>query len=139
MNLHRAALAFAGAILGLAAGCGGPDDMPDIATVKGKVTLQGKPLVMAKVIFAPIGGGQSSEGVTSASGEYELRYRTDMPGAKVGKHKVTITTFQAPEFTDQLKPIGGRPELVPPQYSKNSTLEKEVKAGEDNVIDLDLK
>jgi hypothetical protein len=106
--------------------------------VTGKVTLKGKPLVMAKVIFAPVGGGQSSEGVTNTAGEYELRYRTDLPGAKIGKHKITITTFEPPVYDDQLKPIGGRPELVPPQYSKNSTLEKEVKA-EDNVIDLELK
>ena len=121
----------------LVAGCGTTSDMPEVAPVRGKVTLNGKPLIMAKIIFAPVEGGQSSEAVTNANGEYDLVYKRDIMGAKVGKHKVMITTFELPEVTDDGKVLGGKPELVPPQFNSQTTLEKEVKP-EENVIDFTL-
>lgn len=124
----------------LIAGCGGaPDDMPEVAPVRGTVKLDGKPLPMAKVIFSPVEGGQSSEGVTGAGGEYELVYKRDIMGAKVGKHLVVITTYEEPEKADDNKTlIGGRPEQAPPEYNTGGGVEHEVKAGEENVIDFDL-
>lgn len=120
----------------LLTGCGGVD-RPQLATVKGKVTLNGQPVPLAKVYFAPVDGGQSSSGETAVNGEYELYFRYDEPGAQVGKHRVTVSTYQPPEVDDMGKPIGGVPEKIPAQYNTNSTLEKEVKPGE-NIIDLNL-
>ena len=128
--------ALLGAVL-LLAGCGPKSDMPEVAPVRGKITLNGKPLIMAKVIFAPVEGGQSSEAVTNANGEYELVYKRDIMGAKIGKHKVMISTAEPPEVTDDGKVIGGKPELVPAQFNTQTTLEKEVTDGE-NVIDFTL-
>jgi len=126
---------------GLAAigGCGsGPDDMPEVAPVRGKVTLNGKPLTDARVTFAPVDGtGQSSEGRTAASGEYVLTYKRDIMGAKLGKHKVYISTYEEPTTTDDGKTQGGFPEKVPAQYNENTTLEREVVDGE-NVFDFEL-
>jgi hypothetical protein len=93
---------------------------------------------MARVAFSPVGGGQTSNATTGPNGEYELYYKRDIRGAKLGKHKVVISTYEQPEIGDDLKPIGGRPELVPAQFNANTTLEKEVVAGE-NVFDFDLK
>ena len=121
----------------LVSGCGPRSDLPEVAPVKGKVTLDGKPMVLARIYFSPEGGGQSSEAVTNASGEYELVYKRDIMGAKIGKHTVRITTYEAPEVTDDGKVVGGKPELVPSQYNANSTLQKEVVAGE-NVFDFPL-
>ena len=90
----------------LVSGCGPKSDMPEVAPVKGKVTLDGKPMVMARIYFTPEGGGQSSEAVTNASGEYELVYKRDIMGAKIGKHTVRITTYEEPEVTDDGKVVG---------------------------------
>jgi hypothetical protein len=112
-------------VLLMLCGCGGKS-RPQLATVRGKVALKGQPVALAKITFIPVEGGQSSEGETSPSGEYELYFRYDEPGAQVGKHRVTISTFAPPEVDDAGKP-----------YNANTTLEKEVVAGE-NVIDFDL-
>ena len=120
------------------AGCSsGPDDMPELAPVRGRVTLDGQPLVDAQIIFAPVGGGQTSEARTGPNGQYELRYRQDTMGAKLGKHKVYISTYVEPEETDQGKLVGGFPEKVPKRYNENTTLEKDVVDGE-NAFDFEL-
>ena len=122
------------------AGCwtGGPDDMPDIAPVKGTLTLDGQPVGMAHIVFSPVDGGQSSETYSDQSGNYVLTYKRDIMGAKIGKHKVVVTTYEEPETTDDLKKIGGTPERFPEKYNKNTTLQHDVAAGE-NVIDLKLE
>jgi len=121
------------------AGCwgGGPDDMPDIAPVTGTLTLDGQPLGMAHIIFTPIDGGQTSEAYSDPTGQYALVYKRDIMGAKIGKHKVVVTTFEEPESTDDGKTIGGVPERVPAKYNANTTLQFDVNSGE-NVIDLQL-
>lgn len=120
-------------------GCGGaPDDMPEVAPVRGTVTLDGKPLALARITFSPADGGQSSDAVTDTQGAYQLSYKRDVKGAKVGTHRVMISTFEHPETTDDGRIVGGRPELVPGEYNTGGGVEKEVKAGEDNVIDFAL-
>ena len=122
----------------LLSGCGSGSGRPQLATVRGKVYLKGQPIEKAKIMFLPVGGGQSSEGESNPSGEYELFFRAGEPGAQIGKHKVTISTFIPPEVDDLGTKTGGRAEVFPSQYNSNTTLEKEVVAGE-NVIDFDLK
>ena len=123
-------------LLSIFIGCGGVE-RPELATVKGRVTLKGQPVPLAKVIFIPNGGGQSSSGETGPNGDYELFFRYEEPGAELGKHKISISTFEPQEVMDDGKRQGGRAEMVPKQYNAETTLEREVVAGE-NVIDLDL-
>ena len=59
----------------------------------------------------------------------------DTPGAKVGKHTVSISTHRIEYEGDEEKEI---PEKVPAEYNTESTLQKDVKAGP-NTIDFDLK
>jgi len=83
-------------LLVLFIGCGGVE-RPELATVKGRVTLKGQPVPLAKVIFIPNAGGQSSSGETGPNGDYELFFRYEEPGAELGKHKISVSTFEPPE------------------------------------------
>jgi hypothetical protein len=129
---------FAAATLAVAcAGCGPESDMPETAPVRGVVTLDGQPVSMARIYFSPQDGGQTSEGLTDPDGRYELRYKRDVMGARLGQHKVVITTYEEPTREDDLTVSGGVPERIPAKYNQQTTLEKEVVAGE-NVIDFSL-
>jgi hypothetical protein len=116
-------------LLGIAIlpGCG-KGDRPPLGTVHGRITLDGKPLSGARIGFVPKEAGRESSGITDAEGNYELKYLRDAMGAKVGGHKVSISTAHDRARTT---------ETVPAKYNVNSTLEKQVAAG-DNVIDFEL-
>lgn len=120
------------------AGCGGGavDDQPDLGQVKGTVTMNGSPLADVEVVFHPEKGRPSS-GKTDSSGNYELSYVGDEKGAKIGSHKVRITTPQeeAPEEGEATKKTE---EKIPAEYNTKTTLTADVKAG-DNVFDFELK
>jgi len=116
-------------------GCG--TGGPALGQVEGTVTLDGVPLPGARVIFTPVDGGRSSMAVTDGSGHYELEFAAGKKGAVVGKHKVTISTFEAGEKDDSGQLVGFVPERVPAKYNTNSTLEVEVKRGH-QVIDFPL-
>lgn len=80
-------------LLGLAvcAGCGSGG--PPLGKVSGAVTLDGKPLAGAGVIFNPT-SNQTNEGPaygqTDASGKYTLQYGSKRKGALPGPKDVTI-------------------------------------------------
>ena len=119
----------------LVAGCsGGPDDQPELGTVHGKVTLDGKPLSEASVTFQPE-NGRPSTAVTDAEGNYELTY-INQQGAAVGKHTVRISKSEVKR--DGQGEIISAKERLPAQYNKHSSLTKQVNAGK-NSIDLPLK
>ena len=110
------------AVLGvlLLAGCS-RGDRPSLGLVSGTVTLDGKPLAGARVIFEPVEGGRASTASTDNEGRYELIYiRTDK-GAKVGPHNVRIFAGNSEQ---------GRAEVVPARYNLQTTLRVEVKPGE---------
>jgi hypothetical protein len=127
------------AVLLLVFGCGGPSDQPELGTVTGKVTLNGQAVEDALVEFIPKDGGRPSTGQTDTEGNYELSYSASEMGAKVGTHSVRVSTLVAQELDDSGKPVEGtgRAEEIPESYNVKSTLEKEVKAG-DNEINLEL-
>lgn len=110
--------------LPLLAGCGG--DRPSLGAVYGRVTLDGHPLAGACVMFEPITPSRSSIGWTNAEGRYELIYIRDEKGARVGTHKVRITAA---------KPGAAAVELLPPRYHAQTTLQEDVRRG-NNVIDF---
>jgi len=111
----------------LAAGCSRPEP-PALGDVEGLVTLDGRPLPAALVLFTPAGRGRTAQGVTDALGRYRLRYLRDIPGANVDVHTVRISTATEEH--------GGR-ELLPPRYHADSQLTATVKAGR-NTIDFAL-
>lgn len=115
-------------------GCSG-SDLPNLAKVSGVVKLDDKPHANAHVMFTPA-QGRPSEGVTDASGKYELSYLPGVKGAQLGEHKVSITTqYQAPENPGSEPPFK---EPIPTKYNEQSTLSKTVEAGA-NQFDFDLK
>jgi len=100
------------------AGCS-QGDRPELAEATGTITLDGKPLAGATVLFRPSEGGRPSRGFTDDSGRYELTYIRDIKGAQLGSHQVIITTAteQQPE------------ERLPGRYNQATTLTAEVQAG----------
>jgi hypothetical protein len=102
------------------AGCNGQG----IAPVSGRITLDGRPLANAVVLFEPNDDrhnpGMGSTGETDAYGRYELRQiQPDRAGALVGRHRVTIrTAVHGKEHNGQ--------ELIPRMYNIDSKLECDV-------------
>ncbi len=102
-------------------------DRPKLGEVTGTVTLDAQPLADAAVVFSPVTGGRQSMGITDSDGRFELTYIRDIRGAKLGRHKVSITTAseESPE------------EMLPVRYNAETTLTAEVKPG-DNICDFPL-
>lgn len=151
---------LSGAVMCLALmGCG--PSGPDLGTVKGKVTMFGRPLPNALVTFEPTDGGPVATGPTDEEGNYEL-FSAGRKGAKVGPHRIVITTIQPPQEADNsqealarssddpaymAQALGGPAqykkaeefkEKIPAKYNTNTELKEEVKSGS-NEFNFDLK
>jgi hypothetical protein len=100
---------------------------PQIAPVRGRVTLDGQPLPDTSVVFKATGMSPSG-GRTDGNGNYELIYKRGVKGAPIGMNQVTI-------LEDTQKTRG--PQRVPARYNQESELQREVQPG-DNVIDFEL-
>ena len=113
-------------LLGLAclvvalAGCGGGlERIP----VSGTVTLDGKPVEGAAVVFAPAAGGPAASGTTDAQGKFQLT-TVNEPGAVPGEHVVTITKQTMHGITEDGMPGPGGIRIewhVPQRYSNAKT------------------
>lgn len=113
------------------AGCGGGG--PKLATVTGKVTLDGQPAQRLLVAFEPA-EGRPSQGKTDTQGMYELFYTFDKKGAAVGKHTVRIVGASEDEEGNEIE----NPVRIPPKYNEQSELTADVESGS-NEIDFDLQ
>jgi hypothetical protein len=100
-------------------GCSG-SKQPPLGSVEGCVTLDGKPLAAAAVLFTPAGPGRTSIGITDSAGRYSLNYLRDIKGADLGRHTVRITTA-----TDD----NGGKERLPRRYHAKSQLTASVEPG----------
>ena len=144
-------------------GCSGSGTEVQLENVSGVVTMDGKPLADAVVVFVPEKGNPSTA-QTDAEGKYQLAHRGNAMGAIPGKHKVLITQGQPPapeidpdadmseidpETEAGLEDVGneessnpnansGKKNPIPAKYNTNTTLTAEVKAGE-NTIDFKLE
>jgi len=113
------------------AGCG--VSPPALVPVKGKLTLNGRPLKGATVVFTPDrakgGRGPQSFAVTTDDGTFTLGTK-DGPGAAAGWHLVTV----APPAND--------PDLLTLMEKyldpERAGLHREVKSTGDNAIELPL-
>ena len=109
-------------------GCSGR--YSDIADVRGVVTLDGKPLESAVVLFQPA-QGRPSVGQTNADGRYRLLYTPRDLGVRIGPCSVRISTTG-----DDDGKIGAN-ERVPRRYFEQGALAAEVVPGS-NVVDFHL-
>jgi hypothetical protein len=110
------------------AGCGEtkPDPDPSVV-VSGIVTMDGKPLDRAMVMFIPMEGakqGNGGSGLTDSSGKYELSSQVaekTVVGTPPGKYKVVISKMIKPDGTvaDASEPpmMSAARESIPLQYS----------------------
>ena len=135
----RLLLGFA-LVLGLGCGSG------KFAPVSGTVTMNGKPLAGALVIFSPIAkegsidAGPGSSGKTNDKGEYTLTSDTGRTGALVGKHRVSVSLMNpgTGESDDRRRP-GQLVNQVPVRYNGKTELTYEVPAGGTGKADFTLK
>jgi uncharacterized protein (TIGR03067 family) len=83
-----------------------------LVPVEGRVTLDGKPLANATVVFVPVDkGGQRATGTTDQDGKYKLTTLGKKAGVRPGRYKVVIS-----------KKEGGKV-VVPDKYgSEKATL-----------------
>jgi hypothetical protein len=125
-------------------GCG--EAGPEVAEVQGVVRVRGKTYPQLAVRFMPDptkGNDQpiNAYGITDQDGKFELTYShkgSEGKGAPVGWHRVTIEdTRRGAIPPDQPLP----PQIIPPAYYNlaKTPLSVEVKAGEVNSIDLEVK
>jgi hypothetical protein len=133
-----------GLVAVLALGCGSKK----LAPVSGTVTLNGKPLVGATVTFDPIAekgsieAGHASMGKTDEEGRFTLQTTKGENGARIGKHRVSISVMnQQAGDTDERPPRGGWPvtDQVPAEYNTESKLTFEVPPGGTDSADFPLK
>lgn len=126
-------------------GCTGAagDSLPRQA-VSGTVTFEGKPLEKGTIQFMPTKqeGGVATVGAGEiVEGKYTIP--RDL-GPVPGGYRVIIS---APSPNAAAAPSDGipgqapppAPDLIPPQYNANSTLNAEIKEGGPNVFDFPLK
>ena len=144
-------LAVVGACTALVAGCGS-----GLAPVQGIVTLDGKPLPNASVLFiSQEPGGQDASGFTDAHGVFQLStYRPGdgaLPGAQPGRYKVTVHYSEPGQVPANLKTAQAVQKaatqaarahkasiVVPAVYSRpdKTNLEQKVPAGGDVKLEL---
>jgi hypothetical protein len=122
---------------GLLTGCGSKVKGPQRVSVRGQVTLDGKPLSNAIIAFVPQGTmkGPRSAGAIKA-GKFELDAKD---GPVIGHHRVEITSA-----VEEDEPVNGQPlkpfvvERIPRFYNSNSTLVRETKADGTNEFRFEL-
>ena len=136
MLFDKSYIQFGACLLSAAlAGCG--SDGPEIAGVEGTVTMDGKPLPNAAVVFVPE-GGRPAGARTDENGHYVLNFSAGRQGAIPGKSRIRISTLSDPYEAEDGTSVPGSPETIPARYNAQTTLQYEVKAGETNVANFDL-
>ncbi|WP_437205704.1 carboxypeptidase-like regulatory domain-containing protein [Planctomicrobium sp. SH664] len=116
-------------------GCG--QNGPKIATVQGTVTLDGKPLPYAAVVFNSE-NGRPAGATTDENGHYVLNFTAGRKGATPGTHRVIITTKRDPWKDRDGKVHPGTGERLPAKYNSTSNLTFTVEDGKENVADFNL-
>lgn len=126
------------------AGCPGGSTRPEVelVPVEGTITLDGKPLANASVMF----GGGVAMGETDASGHYELMSQGTKKGVPVGEYKVVVEKWVMPDGTayknaEGVNPMdAGAKQEIPAKYSNmdSTELKATVPAG-GGKVDFELK
>ena len=121
-------------------GCGGPGY--ELASVSGRITLNGKPIPDVHVSFQPSQEGNAepgpgSFGKTDADGRYSLRTVTEPPadGALVGLHVITLRA-SSPESLKTDEAVA--PAVMLPVQAVNGSLSFEVPPEGTDQADINL-
>jgi hypothetical protein len=119
------------------AGC--PQSTPDVMPVKGKVTLDGQPLTKGAIGTLPP-AGRGANGIIGPDGTFELTTYAKGDGARLGLHKVSVTSYDM---------VGTGPEavpgksLIPTRYTNPQTSGLTIEVTEDGpnepVLELSSK
>jgi hypothetical protein len=117
------------------AGCN--SGTPEVAIVRGKVMLNGKPLTTGQVATLPA-VGKGANGLIQSDGSFELSTFGRGDGATIGTHKAIVVAYQ--QVADSGPESGDGKLLVPKRYvnPEKSGLQIEVKSGEVNELVLEL-
>jgi len=103
------------------------------------VTLDGKPLPNATVVFIPE-NGRPAGARTDADGNYVLNFTEGRRGAIPGHNSVRISTLREAEKDENGKTVvPASPETIPMEYNAASTLSFAVEPKKKNVANFDLK
>ncbi|HID21451.1 MAG TPA: carboxypeptidase regulatory-like domain-containing protein [Planctomycetaceae bacterium] len=88
------------------AGCSRGPERPKTYPVTGTVTLDGKPVEGATVVFVPKeeGTGRAATGVTDSNGKYSLGTFASGDGVIPGEYLIKITKYRPP--STQQPPVG---------------------------------
>ncbi|WP_435006619.1 hypothetical protein P12x_004136 [Tundrisphaera lichenicola] len=119
-------------------GCGSSG--PELASVSGQVTYQGKPVTLGMVTFLPLNpDGRTATGQIDSSGNYTLQTQNPGDGALLGDYRVTIFAQDNPVLDYIPKKKVPPKRLVPEKYEKPDTsgLKETVNSGS-NTINFDL-
>ncbi|SIO20948.1 hypothetical protein SAMN05444166_3008 [Singulisphaera sp. GP187] len=121
-------------------GCGGAgDDLPR-QEISGSVILQGTPLSEGMIQFRPETNQGTFVSAAIRDGKYAIPRHE---GPVAGGYRVIITS--PPKSTAAASESGpgkappSPPDLIPKKYNASSTLNAEVKVGQPNSFDFDLK
>jgi hypothetical protein len=139
-------------------GCNSAPD--NIAPASGIVTLDGKPVAEARVMFYPVGGARSSHATTNDKGEFKVSTFGVHDGALVGRHLVTVTKidtaaqvkvdpaegymgagYGAMMSPEALKKNAKPKQTLPAKYAtkESSGIEVEIVKGQTNNFPLNLE
>jgi len=134
----RAGLLFVLALALTATGCGSSG--PEMASVYGTVTYQGKPVPKGTVSFVSADGKhRNATGQLDANGSYKLQTEASGDGAEPGDYDVTV--YAHDEVLLDYKPkVAAKPTILAPtkyENPKTSGLKRTVKSGS-NKFDLEL-
>lgn len=142
MALRRSIpLAAAFFLVIVTAGCG--ESPSTLSPVRGTVRYRGQPLPAGTIVFTPdiTRGyhGAMATGIIQPDGTYSLATE-DGPGAAPGWYCVTVVAIEAAPKSDQPDQFIVPRSLLPRRYRdpEQSGLTCEVKAGQENQIDLHL-
>ena len=129
----------------------GPEG-PKLVPVEGVVTLDGKPLAAADVMFIPVDDtkGQGGAGRTDAAGKFALQsHDRQHQGAPAGNYRVIVSKLVKPDGSDYVPDpnagpfdTGGFKDFLPAAYRDSdagqSKLTAEVPEGGTTTVELRL-
>lgn len=148
-------------LLVLVGACNRGSSRPPTYPVTGTVTLKGKPLEGATVVFVPAEGAahEAATGTTDAAGKYKLSTYTADDGANAGEYRIKVSKFdlrkptkeeqdayisyeeeQKRQFSTDEKPTPPAKNILLPKYGNEATsgLTFTVNQSGPNVFDISL-
>jgi len=142
--LVRFAVCFGLVLCQALAGCGGAGDELAREAISGTVSLDGQPLATGVIQFRPASASEPvPAGAHIKDGAFSIPRNE---GLTPGNYRVIINAageakaLSAAESSGEkaIKRGGLAPELIPPQYNSQSTLNAKVEAGKPNTFEFTL-